>query len=174
MITYSAGSAYTGPIHDDDHRPIGHVENHLVRREVVRGCFQYLTLEDGHHATVRVQPDVEPLDMPSGARIRAISVAPAAHAAHGQVVLLHTAPGEDDTVLVVRRGTRWVAVTREMTREQYDAWDGTPAPWESLRLADSVTRYLALVVTMDPALFRDPAVYPALADVPSTVIPVRK
>jgi len=86
----------------------------------------------------------EPLHLPNGNTITAISVEPRrylsthtyvsmggatqANRYGAQAVLRAVAPGEPDAYLVVRRyegaESRWFPATQEMLREEYDRWDG--------------------------------------------------
>ena len=188
MPAYSIGSRYTGPIHDEEYRPIGWVEGARVERSVVAGCFQHLALERARHATVRIAPDPEPLQIGENT-ITAISVVPRRHLATrtyvsmggttqaalygAQVNLRSVSPDEGDVYMVVRRyeGTqeRWFPATPEMSRDEYDRWNGTQtfAKGGTIHLDRRLERWLDRVVTMDPELFRDPGIFPWLNHVPA-------
>lgn len=184
MFTYDRlGATYTGPLSDQDHRPYGFVQNAPVTRAVREGCFEYLTLESGRTATVRVLPDPAPLicDV-AGVRSEAtaVSVVPRRHLetyrggsyevpreVYGaQVIARAHTPNLPDAYQVFRRsdstGSQWRSVTPEMTRAAFDAWDGTPGGDHGC-CGREFAGWLDEVVADDPALYRDPEIFPALS-----------
>lgn len=185
MFTYARpGATYTGRMHDQDHRPFGFTQNAGVRRVVREGCFEYLTLDNGYAATVRVLADPAPLICDVAgicSAVSAISVVPRRHLATyqggyyevpaelygAQVIARAHTPNLPDAYQVFRRvdsaGSQWRSVTPEMTRAEFDAWDGTAAAaCDGGSCGRVVALWLDGVVASDPAMYRDPEIFPAL------------